>query len=73
MFYDKETKLCKAHEYRPSHCKAFPFYWNIDYKTRWDGYQKNCEGIGQGPIITEGEILEKLRSRKTAPRVPPRS
>lgn len=72
-FYDKDTKLCKAHEARPSSCKALPFWWNMHAKMFWDGAKSSCEGINQGPLISEAEILAKLSQRKpnVYPGVPP--
>ena len=64
VFYDKETKLCKVHEARPSSCRAFPFWWNIEAKMFWESYKGACEGIGRGPLVSEVEILEKLKNRR---------
>lgn len=64
VFYDKGTKLCAVHEARPSHCKAFPFYWNTNARMFWDAASSRCEGINRGPLISEEEIVAALRGRR---------
>jgi Fe-S-cluster containining protein len=70
VFYNVETKKCGIYSARPTQCSSFPFWstllgsheeWN---SSAWGGVGAfACEGINNGPLITEDEIVRKLKSR----------
>lgn len=66
-FLDFETKLCEVHEIKPHQCRTFPFWRDAFHsKEVWDSLAVRCPGINDGPLITEEEILSKLKDRKVA-------
>jgi Fe-S-cluster containining protein len=54
--------LCSIHDARPHQCRSFPFWPRILASARaWKQAAHDCEGIGDGPLITEQELTARLR------------
>lgn len=64
-FYNPITHQCGIHEVKPHQCRTFP-YWPSMLASResWNEQKALCEGINQGPLITESELLAKLKDRR---------
>ncbi len=57
-------KLCTVHEQKPVHCKASPLLaeFLLDQEG-WEKFTTECEGVGQGPVITRPEIDKALQEQ----------
>jgi hypothetical protein len=70
-FHDAPSGLCSLWaalpEAVPSKCRSWmPFSsYTLASEQFWNSCGENCPGVGQGPVISEAEILQKLRD--TAP------
>lgn len=54
LFY---SDLCLIYPVRPQQCRSFPF-WKKNLRTQedWEEVQRDCPGIGQGPLYTPRDI-----------------
>ena len=59
---DPQTKLCSAYPVRPAQCVSYPFWPSIlRSNATWQLEALRCEGIGRGELITEEQLLERLK------------
>lgn len=58
--FDPFTRACNVHPVKPGQCSSFPF-WPSAMRD-WEGTAQRCEGVGQGPLITEAELTARLRT-----------
>lgn len=60
VLFDPFTKACNVHAVKPAQCSSFPF-WPSALRD-WEATGERCEGIGQGPVISEEELTARLRA-----------
>jgi len=52
---------CRIYSVRPNQCLTYPFWPELlGSRTSWEQEKRRCEGIGQGPVVSEGEINARL-------------
>lgn len=61
VFYDR-TAGCTVYPARPRQCRTWPF-WESNVKTpeAWEYTCRICPGSGQGQLISEEEITQRLK------------
>jgi len=64
IFLQKDNR-CKIYEFRPQHCRTFPFWReNMKSENRWNIVALSCPGIGQGKLYDYSEIKNILKQQK---------
>jgi len=68
IFLDRDSvpgkAICGIHDVRPTQCQTFP-WWpeNLRSKNAWRKTAKQCEGVGQGPVVPIEQIrIERDRT-----------
>jgi Fe-S-cluster containining protein len=53
---------CRIYAVRPLQCRAFPFWFsNLRSESAWKRLEKQCPGMGKGPLHTKDAILALVR------------
>jgi len=60
--FNEQTKKCTLYETKPSVCNAYPIY--VDPLTNEIYYDLSCPGVGQGEVLGQDEIQEKINLRR---------
>ena len=60
--YYKHGEGCTVYEARPRQCRSWPFWEsNLTTPKAWDATVAACPGAGTGSLISEDEILARVR------------
>ena len=63
--YYESGKGCTVYEVRPRQCRSWPFWEsNLESSQSWERTVAICPGAGSGELISENEIIARMRSIK---------
>jgi Fe-S-cluster containining protein len=63
VFFDAQSRQCRAYEARPRQCRTWPFWSsNLNTPTSWLETGRACPGCNHGRVYSIGEI-EELRGQ----------
>ncbi len=61
VFYDRRQG-CTIYDVRPPQCRTWPFWHsNVATPEAWEHTCRVCPGSGQGELISEEEITQRLK------------
>lgn len=66
VFFDPELRQCAIYPVRPAQCRSFPFWEDVLASPEaWEAQARRCPGMGEGPLLSMEEILDRIRAAAT--------